>query len=113
MDRTLQQDPEHSYLYIWKFQVTPNKEGEFQRIYGPEGEWVHLFRQGAGYKQTLLLKDLDTPYSYTTVDMWESEAAYKHFKKEFAAEFETLDKHCEHLTQSEALVGRFEAIGQR
>lgn len=42
-----------SYLYIWKFKVHPEKENEFRVIYGPDGEWVKLFKQGVGYKQTL------------------------------------------------------------
>lgn len=101
---------DHSYLYIWKFQVLPDKEAEFRSIYGPEGKWVQLFRQGAGYRQTLLLRDLDVSGAYTTVDMWESEDSFNVFKKEFASEFETLDKHCENLTESEELVGRFVSL---
>jgi heme-degrading monooxygenase HmoA len=108
MDKMLKLNPNSSYLYIWKFKVAQDKESEFQRIYGPKGEWIRLFRQAEGYRQTLLLKDLDEPGVYTTVDMWESEAAYRVFEKKFAAEFETLDKHCENLTERETQVGRFE-----
>ncbi|PKM85276.1 MAG: hypothetical protein CVU86_03175 [Firmicutes bacterium HGW-Firmicutes-11] len=110
MDSILLPNSEHLYLYLWKFKVLLGKETEFRRIYGPEGEWVQLFRQGAGYVQTLLLKDLDVPGAYTTVDMWQSEAAYKVFKEKFVAEFEILDKKCERLTESEELVGRFESL---
>jgi len=110
MEKILQSITGNSFLYIWKFQVHPDKEMEFQRIYGPEGEWVGLFKKGAGYRQTLLLKDLDVPGTYTTVDLWESEAAYQFFKKKFAAEFEALDNYCEDLTESEVLVGRFESL---
>lgn len=110
MEKTRQLNTGNPYLYIWKFQVVPDQEAEFQRIYGPEGDWVQLFRQGAGYRQTLLLKDLDVSGVYTTVDMWESEAAYQNFKEKFAAEFDALDKYCENLTESEVLVGRFESL---
>ena len=110
LDKILVLNADHAYLYMWKFQVALNKETEFRRIYGPEGEWVQLFMKGEGYRQTLLLKDLDVPGAYTTVDLWESEAAYKLFKKKFAAEFEALDKYCENLTESEVQVGRFESL---
>ncbi|MZQ99700.1 MAG: hypothetical protein GT601_18700 [Acidaminobacter sp.] len=110
MDQIPKLNTDHAYLYIWRFKVVLDKETEFQRIYGPEGEWVRLFKQGEGYRQTLLLKDLDAPGAYTTVDVWESEAAYNTFKKKFAAEFEALDKYCENLTECEVLVGRFESI---
>ncbi len=110
MANNLQQDTEKTYLYIWKFQVRPDKEAEFQQIYGPDGDWVQLFKQGIGYKQTLLVKDLDAAYTYTTIDMWASESAYKVFKSEFATEFEAIDKRCEYLTLNEVLIGRFECI---
>jgi heme-degrading monooxygenase HmoA len=110
MNKTIQLNSENSYLYIWKFQVTPGKEAEFRRLYGPEGEWVQLFRRGIGYRQTLLLKDIDVPGAYTTIDLWESMAAYKAFKKEFSEEFEKLDEQCENLTESEVQVGRFETL---
>ncbi len=108
MTNNLPENPEKSYLYIWKFRVRPDKEAEFQQIYGPDGDWVQLFKQGVGYLQTLLVKDLDEAYVYTTIDMWESEAAFKAFKASFAAEFEAIDKRCEHLTENEVLIGRFE-----
>lgn len=110
MEKTLYQNSDNPYLYIWKFQVNPDKETEFQRVYGPEGQWVQLFRQGKGYRQTLLLKDLDVPGTYATIDLWESEAAYKTFKEVFAEEFEALDRACESLTQREEQLGRFESL---
>lgn len=110
IDLNLNFNAGNAYLYIWRFRVVLDKETEFQRIYGPEGRWVQLFQQGPGYIQTLLLKDLDVPGTYVTVDIWETEAAYKSFKKKFAADFETLDKYCESLTESEELVGRFESL---
>jgi heme-degrading monooxygenase HmoA len=110
MANELQQNPEKIYLYIWKFSVRPDKEAEFQMIYGSGGEWVQLFKQGIGHIQTLLVKDLDADLVYTTIDMWESESAFKAFKAEFAAEFEAIDKRCEHLTENEVLIGRFECL---
>lgn len=98
------------YLYIWEFQTAEGKEAEFQQVYGPEGEWVRLFRRGAGYEKTLLLKDLDRPRIYTTVDIWASEEAFSVFRETFAAEFEALDQRCEELTEKEVRVGRFELL---
>lgn len=51
-------------------------------------------------------QDYEKSYLY----IWESEAANKVFKTEFAAEFEALDKQCEKLTENEVLVGRFEVV---
>lgn len=98
------------YLYIWRYQVPPEKEAEFIKAYGPEGDWVLLFRQTDGYQKTLLLKDIDLPGSYTSIDMWESYDAFKAFREDFSLAFEVLDKRCENLTAEEVQIGRYEML---
>jgi hypothetical protein len=31
------------YTYIWEYQVRPDRVDEFERLYGPQGEWSGLF----------------------------------------------------------------------
>ena len=38
------------YVYVWEFVVAPEQAGAFEEAYGPEGEWVRLFRGGRGYR---------------------------------------------------------------
>ena len=52
---------------------------EFERVYGPEGEWAQFFRGGRGYIGTELLRDLELPGRYLVVDRWESSEAYNAF----------------------------------
>jgi heme-degrading monooxygenase HmoA len=52
---------------------------EFERIYGPEGEWAVFFRRGDGYVGTELLRDVEAPGRYVLIDRWESAAAYQAF----------------------------------
>jgi heme-degrading monooxygenase HmoA len=52
---------------------------EFERVYGPEGEWAQFFRQGAGYVGTELLRDAEVPGRYLVLDRWESRDAYNAF----------------------------------
>jgi len=95
------------YVYAWAFVVRPERQAEFERIYCPEGAWVQLFRKGRGYIDTLLLKDRHQADRYLTVDRWESEAAYRAFRQDHAAEYAALDASCEGLTIEERLVGEF------
>ena len=46
-----------AFAYVWEYWVSPEKAFEFHKLYGPEGAWVSLFRQGTGYLDTLLLRD--------------------------------------------------------
>ena len=52
---------------------------EFERVYGPEGEWAQFFRGGRGYVGTELLRDVEIPGRYLVVDRWESREAYNDF----------------------------------
>ena len=52
---------------------------EFERVYGPEGEWAEFFRGGAGFVGTELLRDVETPGRYLLVDRWDSRDAYQAF----------------------------------
>lgn len=65
-----------TYVYIWDFEVAPGCVPEFERIYGPEGEWVALFRKAEGYRSTRLLWDHERATRYLTIDEWDSSEAF-------------------------------------
>jgi heme-degrading monooxygenase HmoA len=52
---------------------------EFERVYGPDGEWAQFFGQGRGYIGTELLRDVEVPGRYVVVDRWDSAEAYNEF----------------------------------
>ena len=96
-----------SYVYVWKYRVKSGSREAFEKAYGPEGDWVRLFRRADGYLRTELLQSQSDPLEYMTVDNWESKAANDAFSTRFAHAFEQLDKACEELTESETFVGDF------
>ena len=52
---------------------------EFERVYGPNGEWAEFFRRGKGYIGTELLRDVEVPGRYLVIDRWESAESYNAF----------------------------------
>lgn len=98
---------EERYTYIWEYEVAPSTEAEFLTHYGPEGEWVKLFRRAEGHIATELYRDRTRPGRFITIDHWRSEAAFRTFRARFAAEFEALDARCARLTRREASLGEF------
>jgi heme-degrading monooxygenase HmoA len=95
------------FLVIWEFVVRPGKEQLFEQIYGPNGDWGQLFRQGHGYCGTKLIRDRDELRRYVTLDFWESEEDYDRFKSQHAQEYKAIDTKCDVLTQTEKEVGKF------
>ena len=43
------------------FSYEVSDAAEFERVYGPEGDWAEFFRRGRGYVGTELLRDIEHP----------------------------------------------------
>jgi heme-degrading monooxygenase HmoA len=83
---------------------------EFERVYGPNGEWAEFFRQGRGYVGTELLRDVEAPSRYLVVDRWESADAYNTFIAEQREPYmERVDATRFHF-DSELRFGTFESV---
>lgn len=98
------------FIAIWQFQVKPESIAAFEKIYGPEGAWARLFRNSPDYLGTDLVRDLDHPRRYLTLDRWTSREALQRFKQDHHAAYTALDKQCESLTEREVLLGEFESF---
>ena len=92
------------------FRYEARDPSEFERVYGPEGEWAQFFRGGRGYIGTELLRDLEEPERYLVIDRWESAEAYNAFLAENDAEYvRRADESRLHYVQ-ELRFGTFENV---
>jgi heme-degrading monooxygenase HmoA len=96
------------YVIVWEFEARAGSEPEFERVYGPRGAWAEFFARGRGYAGTELLRDLESPGRYLTIDRWRSRGDFETFHDANRAEYAAIDRRCEGLTRREALLGRFE-----
>ena len=95
---------------LWEFRVRPERAAEFERAYGPRGNWATLFAKSEGFFGTSLLRDPIASNRYVTLDRWTSRAAHAAMRERHAAEYETLDRAFEALTESEIALGTFEEV---
>ncbi|MCB0278323.1 MAG: antibiotic biosynthesis monooxygenase [Calditrichaeota bacterium] len=95
------------YMYMWEYFVRPEYQEEFEQIYGPDGEWVKLFKKAEGYISTDLYQDQDQPLRYVTTDFWESKKHSEAFRNDFAYDFKKLDDKGELYTVGEEFLGDF------
>lgn len=98
------------YLALWEFHVKNESISAFEKIYGPDGAWAQLFRQSPDYVGTELVRDLDHPGHYLTLDRWTSRDALHRFKHEYQSAYAALDKQCESLTEKEFFLGDFDSV---
>jgi hypothetical protein len=95
---------------LWEYSVPLEHVADFERHYDSSGTWVIFFRKDSAYHGTTLLRDMDTPGRYTTLDFWDSFEAYQSFCTEHEAEYRRIDAMCASLTTSEIRLGLFHVL---
>ncbi len=100
--------PAAGFAYVWRYEVRPGDEARFERLYGPGGEWVRLFRGSPDYVGTDLLRG--PAGVYVTIDRWTSREPYEAFAAEHRNEWGTLDARGERLTSAERLLGEYDVV---
>lgn len=95
------------FVVVWQFEIADEKVGDFEAAYAVEGSWAKLFHASPGYLGTELLRDAYIPGCYLTIDRWTSEEAFRAFRKDHDAEYETLDRACDDLTSRETRIGAY------
>ena len=98
------------YCYVWTYVVRSESLEAFRIAYGPEGEWVRLFRRDPEYVRTTLLADREDPTRFMTLDFWTSREACVAFRERFAREFEALDRRFQEFTMQEVHTGDYDVM---
>lgn len=83
---------------------------EFERVYGPDGEWAQFFSQGAGYIGTELLHDVELESRYLVIDRWESAEAYNAFTTQHREEYVRRVDETRLYYDQELRFGTFESV---
>ena len=95
------------FAIMWQFDIAEEKVASFESAYGPGGSWANLFKRSDDYLGTELLRDAYVPGRYITIDRWQSEEAFRSFRKEHDADYESLDRNSDSLTEHETRIGAF------
>jgi heme-degrading monooxygenase HmoA len=94
--------------HVFSYEVRDAEE--FERVYGPEGEWAQFFRTGQGYVGTELLRDVENPGRYLVIDRWESRAAYNAFAADHRDEYMRRVDDTRFYYEQELRFGSFENV---
>ena len=97
-------------MLILVFSYQAREPEQFERVYGPEGEWAEFFRTGRGYVGTELLRDAETPGRYVVVDRWDSADAYNEFVATNRTEYMARVDDTRVYYEQELRLGTFENV---
>ena len=97
-------------VYFWEYIVKEGFREEFQRVYGPGGDWEQLFKKADGYIKTDLHQDMSNKKRYLTIDYWSTNVHLDNFLIHYSKEYSLLDERCEKYTSQESLIGNFDLL---
>jgi hypothetical protein len=86
---------------VWEYDVPESSRAEFERRYGPDGDWARLFATSDGFRGTELFTSMSRLGRYLTVDRFTGEAAWRAFLDEQGETYRRLDEVTEALTSDE------------
>jgi heme-degrading monooxygenase HmoA len=98
------------YVAVWRYHVREEHRTEFERAYGPDGDWVALFETGEGYVGSELVRGSATG-EYLTIDRWASAEAYATVLEGRGDDYAALDGRLQYLTEDETLVIQGPLVG--
>ena len=70
---------------VWQVEIHEGKSGEFEQLYGANGEWTKLSRRSRSFLGSSFLRDLASETRYMLVEYWSEMVVYEKHLSEFAA----------------------------
>ena len=92
------------FVRVWRFRAAPERQEEFESVYGPLGAWARLFSRAPGYIGTELLKAAYVPGEYQVTDRWATREDWVAFLVNHQPDYEALDSQCGDIAAMEQLV---------
>jgi heme-degrading monooxygenase HmoA len=93
------------HVIAWSYRVASGRERDFEALYAADGEWSRLFAGSPDYLGTQLLRDVDDPSRYVTLDRWRTREDYEAFLQVMHEDYAALDRRGDALTDAEVRIG--------
>ena len=97
---------------VWEFVVKEEARDQFELAYGPGGLWSKLFAQCPGFRGTTLLRDVNNPSRYMTIEIWDSEVQREEILANREAEYAELEAAFADWTESKTELGVFRVLAE-
>lgn len=95
---------------VWQFDVKAEREAEFERFYGADGEWTAVNRHTRSYLGTSFLRDQNLPQRYLVIEYWSEMIVYEQHKAYRTDAIAKLESRREELVDAVTPIGVFTAL---
>jgi quinol monooxygenase YgiN len=95
---------------VWRFDVRPGCETEFEQVYGVDGEWTSMNRHSRSYLGTSFLRDQSRKGRYLLIEYWSEMLVYEQHKVYRRDEIARLEARRDALLVSTEPMGVFSVL---
>ncbi len=94
----------------WRFEVKPDCEERFERLFGADGPWQALARRSRSFLGSSFLRDVAQSTRYLLVEYWSEMVVYEKHLEDFSDEVRELEADRDRLVQRMTPMGVFTAL---
>lgn len=95
---------------MWQFDVKKGREGEFERLYGAEGQWTATNRHTRSYLGSSFLRDQNRTARYIVIEYWSEMVVYEQHRTYRSDAIASLERLRNALVESVEPLGIFTAL---
>ena len=95
---------------MWQFDVKKGREGEFERLYGVDGEWTAMNRHTRSYLGSSFLRDQNRSARYIVIEYWSEMVVYERHRAYRSDAIASLEARRTALVESVEPLGIFTAL---
>jgi hypothetical protein len=95
---------------VWRFDVRPGCEAEFEQVYGVDGEWTSMNRHSRSYLGSSFLRDQSRAGRYLLIEYWSEMLVYERHKVYRRDGITKLDARRDALVTSTEPLGVFSVL---
>jgi quinol monooxygenase YgiN len=95
---------------VWQVEIHEGKSGEFEQLYGANGEWTKLSRRSRSFLGSSFLRDLASETRYMLVEYWSEMVVYEKHRTSFVGDLKSLEERRDQFCESIAPLGIYSAL---
>jgi heme-degrading monooxygenase HmoA len=112
MEASYQGGPTTMIEVVYEFIIKDESRGQFELTFGPGGAWSKLFARSEGFRGTTVMRDVENPCRYLTIELWETADLREKARAEHQTDDSDLDSTLTNWTDSMIEVGIFRVMAE-
>lgn len=95
---------------VWQLEVVPERQDDFERFYGADGEWTMVSRKSRYFLGSSFLREFSPEPRYLLIEYWSEMLPYERHRVDLRDEIDQLEQARNELVASIVPLGVFNAL---